>query len=213
MTKTWGPLGWATLHSVAALYPDNPTELEKALISRWIDSFRSCIVCEKCKSHFTTLLSEYTARYPDWNASRKNVCLFVIRAHNTVNLRQTNRPVLSASEAIEHLRRNIPIDKAHLIRQSYIVHIRAEWGKIMGVEAVGAARYIRELVMTETDYWGTRSFNWSDIEPLVRDEDVGPLPSRQKESSSIFSFKVSQPRNPVSFTGPVSKPRFSFLSR
>lgn len=213
MTKTWGPLGWATLHSVAALYPDNPSELEKALMARWIESFRMCIVCEKCKSHFTTLLAEYKAMYPNWNASRKDVSLFVIRAHNTVNLRQTNRPVLSASEAIEHLRKNVPTEKAHLIRQSYIVHIRAEWGKLMGVDAVAAARYLRELTMTEIEYWGIRSFNWSDVESLVRDEDVSPLPSRQKESSSIFSFRTPQPRNPVSFTGPVSKPRFSFLSR
>ncbi len=213
MTKTWGPLGWATLHSVAALYPDTPSDLERALVSRWIDSFRSCIVCEKCKTHFTTLLNEYTAIHPDWNASRKNFSLFVIRAHNTVNVRQIGRPVLSASEAIEHMKRNIPMDKAHLIRQSYIVHIRAEWSKLMGLDAVSAAKYIRDLVITETDYWGNRSLDWNHIQNLIKDENVEPLASRRKESS-IFAFKVPQPKNPsVSIMNTGSKPRFSFLSR
>lgn len=221
MTKTWGPLGWATLHSIAALYPDNPSDLEKALISRWIESFRGCIVCEKCKTHFTTLLNEYIIVHPDWNASRKNLSLFVVRAHNTVNVRQTGRPVLSAQEAIDHMKRNIPSDKAHLIRQSYIVHIRAEWSKLMGLDAVTAAKFIRDLVMTETDYWGTRIVDWNLVENLIKYESVEPLPSRRKETS-IFAFRVPQPKisqptsvqpkNPtIMSVGP--KPRFSFLSR
>ena len=34
MTKRWGPLGWATLHSIAALYPNSPSDYEKQMILR-----------------------------------------------------------------------------------------------------------------------------------------------------------------------------------
>jgi hypothetical protein len=212
MTKTWGPLGWATLHSVAASYPDSPTDSEMNLITRWIESFRMCIVCEKCKQHFTTLLSEYKSMYPDWNASRKNLSLFVLRAHNTVNIRQVSKPVLSVDEALAQLRMHLPEDKAAIMRQSYIVHIRAEWSRNLSMEGVTAAKYIRELILAETEYWGKRGFSWDDIESLVRTESIGPLPSREKPK---FSMGVQPPRQPAprTITGPSSRPRFSFLSR
>jgi hypothetical protein len=212
MTKTWGPLGWATLHSVAAVYPDNPTDSEMNLITRWIESFRMCIVCEKCKLHFTTLLAEYKAMYPDWNASRKNLSLFVLRAHNTVNIRQVSKPVLSVDEAITQLKTYLPADKAVMMRQSYIVHIRAEWSRNLSMEGVTAVKYIRELILAETEYWGNRGFSWTDIENLVRTESISPLPSREKPK---FSIGVQPPRHPAprTITGPSSKPRFSFLSR
>lgn len=211
MTKTWGPLGWATLHSVAALFPDNPTENEKALVARWIESFRMCIVCDICKRHFTTLFSEYKQLYPDWNQSRKNLTLFVIRAHNTVNLRQTSKPVLTVEEAVSHLRMNIPEDKAQAMRQSYIVHIRAEWSRSLNMDGVAAAKYIRELITAETEYWAHRGFSWSDVETLIKFENVSPLPSR--EPPRIGGVSLRPPQGRVAIRQPVTKPRFSFLSR
>lgn len=214
MTKTWGPLGWATLHSVAALYPDNPSDAEMNLITRWIESFRMCIVCEKCKQHFTTLLSEYKAMYPDWNASRKNLSLFVLRAHNTVNVRQVSKPALSVEEALVQLNMHLPADKASSMRQSYIVHIRADWSRNLSMEGVTAAKYIRELVLAETEYWGKRSFSWADIEHLVRSESISPLPSREKPKLT-GGIRMPQPQQYQPHRQPImgSKPRFSFLSR
>ena len=215
MTKTWGPLGWATLHSVAALYPDTPTDAEMNLITRWIESFRMCIVCEKCKQHFTTLLSEYKSMYPDWNASRKNLSLFVLRAHNTVNIRQVSKPVLSVDEAMTQLKTYLPADKAFMMRQSYIVHIRAEWGRNLSMEGVTAAKYIREIILAETEYWGKRSFSWSDVENLVRTESISPLPSRDKPKLTS-GIRIPQPPSQIqSQRQPIlgTKPRFSFLSR
>jgi hypothetical protein len=150
--------------------------------------------------------------YPDWNASRKNLSLFVLRAHNTVNIRQVSKPVLSVDEALAQLRMHLPEDKAAIMRQSYIVHIRAEWSRNLSMEGVTAAKYIRELILAETEYWGKRGFSWDDIESLVRTESIGPLPSREKPK---FSMGVQPPRQPAprTITGPSSRPRFSFLSR
>lgn len=213
MTKTWGPLGWATLHSVAASYPDNPSENEKALVARWIEAFRMCIVCEKCKTHFTTLLNEYRLVYPDWNQSRKDLTLFVLRAHNTVNVRQTSKPVLTPEEALSHLRTNIPPEKAAIMRQSYIVHIRHEWTRSITLDGVTAAKYIRELILTETEYWSKRAFTWDEVAPLIQYESIAPLPSREKPKSTIMGgIHLQQPPRVIQ-PGPTTRPRFSFLSR
>lgn len=239
MTKIWGPLGWATLHSVAALYPDAPSDLEKQLLVQWIDAFRRTIVCEKCHNHFTQLLKEYSVLYPGWNASRKALSLFVLRAHNTVNKRN-GRPIFTMKESFEHLRRNVPPESANLQRQSYILFIRRDWNRQTTLAGASAARYVKELTTVETDYWGTRdSFTWDEIEALVEENNTDPLPSAQAPKSTIGlisqSFTgiprpprraapqpqvqapvpspklVSQPSVVRSVTS--SKPRFSFVSR
>ena len=230
MTKTWGPLGWATLQSVAALYPDEPTELEQQLLIRWIDAFRRTIVCEKCHQHFTQLLNEYSALYPNWYASRKNFTLFVLRAHNTVNVRTSKSPI-SMEEAFRQLRKNIDPTKAHLQRQSYILYIRRDWGKQTTLGGATAARYIKEITMTETEYWSTREpFTWDEIEDLVRGSSNDPLPSKQSSRSTLFGDVLkrigtatttttsSLPRPPTNPQTQIristsSKPRFSFVSR
>ena len=204
MTLTWGPLGWTTLHTIAALYPDEPTQLELALIVRWIEAFRQCIVCEKCKTHFTTLLKEYQAIYPNWNSSRKNLSLFVLRAHNTVNVRQISKPALTMEEAFIKLRENIDPAKANLMRQSYVVHIRNQWVRSTNMDGIRAAKYIRDLIITETDYWATRSFQWDEISELVKSESIAPLPSKDKRSVLVM-------RSAPQFQ--MVKPRFSFVSR
>jgi hypothetical protein len=219
MTQAWGPLGWATLHSVAALYPDSPTELEKSLIIKWLDSFRSCIVCSVCKDHFSALLRDYIVLYPDWNASRKNLSLFALRAHNTVNVRQLGRNSLSIEEVFSRLRMYIPPEQAAAKRKSYIVYIRADWGKSLNFDGFTAAKYIKELIMIETDYFSSRPlFSWDDIYTLVNGESIEAIGSKAKPRSIFTNNIVRQPTKVVqspSLAYPFThgKPRFSFLSR
>lgn len=221
MTKAWGPLGWATLHSVAALYPDNPTELEKSLIIKWLDSFRNCIVCSVCKEHFSSLLREYIVIYPNWNASRKDLSLFVLRAHNTVNVRQLGRNSLSMDEAFVRLNQYIEPSKAAAKRKSYIVYIRNDWGKSLNFDGFTAAKYIKELIMIETDYFASRPlFSWDEIRDLVKGENIEAIQGSKTPKRSILSpsmlpsiIKSAQPAN-ISIKPPANgKPRFSFLSR
>jgi hypothetical protein len=235
MTKIWGPLGWATLHSVAALYPDEPTQLEQQLLVRWIDAFRRTIVCEKCHNHFTQLFNEYSRTYPNWNASRKDFTLFILRAHNTVNLRN-GKHIFTQKESFEHLRRNVDPSKAHLQRQSYLLYIQRDWSKQTTLAGASAARYVRDMFSTETDYWSKQEpFLWEEIEPLVEGHHVDPLPSvlpkrstilgditrkvmRAPKATPVISSSppphITQPsRSSISVTVPTSKPRFSFVSR
>jgi hypothetical protein len=208
MTKIWGPLGWATLHSVAALYPDSPSELEKALLVRWISAFAKTIVCEKCQGHFEAFLRSYTQ---PWSTSRREFSLFVLRAHNSVNARNGQK-ILTVSEAFAALRIHVAEDKAALQRQSYILYIRNDWSRNTTLGGITAARYIQEMVATETSYWSTRTYTWDDVEALLTDDSIlPPTKPAPKRSAPI----VRMPTNTVTYTHrnvTSGTPRFSFLS-
>lgn len=204
MTKAWGPLGWATLHSVAAIYSDTPSDLEKALITRWMDAFQKTIVCEMCRSHFETLLRDYRSRYPDWNQSRSKLMLFALRAHNTVNS-SISKPVYSAEDCMRLIKQNIPAERAAYMRQSYIVYIRKEWSRDMTMTGISTIKYIKDLISVEKDYWSQKRFSWDDVSTIT--EPVGSISPQKNVSSGHIRI---QPRY-SSIKLPTA--RFSFLSR
>ena len=201
MTKTWGPLGWATIHSVTAMYSETPSDLEKTLLSRWIDSFQKTIVCEKCRSHFLTLLTDYKRADPNWNASRKDAVLFGLRAHNTVNSKN-GKPVYSTAECLRLLKINIPPERASMMRQSYIVYVRKEWSRDMTMSGISSVKYIKDLITVEQTYWSQKSFSWDDIVVNENVNPIGPPPiSERVFHVPVAGYRLSLP-----------KVRFSFLS-
>jgi hypothetical protein len=107
-------------------------------------------------------------------------------------------------EAFIKLRENIDPAKANLMRQSYVVHIRNQWVRSTNMDGIRAAKYIRDLIITETDYWATRSFQWDEISELVKSESIAPLPSKDKRPVLVM-------RSVPQFQ--MARPRFSFVSR
>jgi len=97
MSKFWGPLGWATLHSASLLYSDTPSPEEKALIEKFLEAFRITISCNDCKLHFTDMLMKYRASNPQFLNSKSEFMLFVFRAHNSVNKR-LDKPILQTPQ-------------------------------------------------------------------------------------------------------------------
>lgn len=172
MTKLWGPLGWMTLHTISACYPDNPSIYEKELITRWINLFKSTIVCPSCMQHFEEMLDGYIQRNPNWNTSRRNLIEFVLRAHNTVNAR-TNKKIYSFDESIQELKKILPEDTICQKRREYLVFIRTDWMHNMTLQGVANAPRLKELFMIEENYWSKRSFVWDD---LLQFSDVNTSP-------------------------------------
>ena len=128
-TKFWGPLGWMTLHSISAIYPENPSPEEKAILNKFMECFRESMTCPHCKGHFTSMFNTYRAKHPEWNASRFDFFLFVCRAHNTVNKR-LDKPIFSTlSDCIERLKLNTQQNSAAIYRNSYINYVIGNWAK------------------------------------------------------------------------------------
>jgi hypothetical protein len=205
MTKRWGPLGWATLHSIAALYPDSPSEYEKQMILRWMLAFRDTILCPSCQSHFATMLDSYIRTRPHWYDSRKELCEFVFRAHNTVNAR-TNKPIYSFAESVSELERVFPAERSSEFRKSYLVYIRHDWMRNMTLEGISSFSKIRELNLIESEYWDTRgSFAWADLlrfealinvsvlhQHVVKTAISAPNVPKLTEPAKGFSLKVGK---------------------
>lgn len=184
MTKAWGPLGWATLHSISALYPDNPSELEQEMFSRWLISFTNTILCPSCMKHFADTTVVYTRINPQWKSSRQGVLEFVFRAHNSVNAR-TNKKVYSFDESIQELSIFLPESQATARRHEYLIYIRNDWMKNMTMDGISSAGKIKELNVIEDNYWSRRSFKWSDIREFSN-INVSPLPDTVSALSSTL---------------------------
>jgi hypothetical protein len=174
MTAVWGPLGWMTLHSVATIYPESPTQSERDLMGSFLDMFRDTITCVHCKDHFTSMLENYRRTFPNMLESRHEFAMFSFRAHNAVN-RRLNKPVqLTVSECMGTLQNNIKTRSAREYRNAYFNHIWRYWSTLRDVTGIVALKKIQELKKIEYEYLSSRDTNFqveirSDVTALPRD--------------------------------------------
>lgn len=156
MTAVWGPLGWMTLHSVSTLYPETPTPAERTLMSSWLELFRDTITCVHCRDHFTTLLRNYRARFPNFLNSRQELAMFAFRAHNTVNAR-LSKPVYATLDAcMEQLKNNTKTRSPEEYRKAYLTHIYKYWQTLQDISGIVALKKITEMRKIENDYFAPR---------------------------------------------------------
>lgn len=195
MTAIWGPLGWMTLHSTAFAYPETPTSSERELMTTWLDMFRDTITCPSCKGHFTTMLANYRAQFPNMLQSRHEFVVFTFRAHNAVNKR-LNKPIhVTVEECLSTLRNNVKNRSAKDYRISYINHITRHWRTVQDITGIVALKKINEMKRIETEYVSIRDTNFTvDIHP-----DIVVLPQSMIERTSD-----AQPSRQVFFGGPTA---------
>ena len=177
MTSVWGPLGWMTLHSVASLYPDTPTEAERQLMITWLDLFRDTITCPSCQAHFAELLSNYRAQFPNMLYSRRDFLVFTFRAHNAVNKR-IGKPVYpTVQSCFDVLRNNVKFNKTLNFRISYTNRITMHWRVFQDASGMAAMKRIHQIKKIEMQYMSARS---NEFEVMIPEDnvviDIGPQP-------------------------------------
>lgn len=177
MTSVWGPLGWMTLHSVASLYPDKPTEAERQLMTTWLDLFRDTITCPTCMAHFSEMLSNYRAQFPNMLYSRRDFLLFTFRAHNAVNKR-IGKPIYPTVQAcFEALRNNVKFNKSVTFRISYVNRMTLHWRVFQDASGMAAMKRIHQIKKIELQYMTPRSNEFEiDIPEDNVVVDIGPQP-------------------------------------
>ena len=79
----WGSSFWKTLHSVAAMYPENPGKVDKVQYRLWFHYTINHLPCDDCKNH----ARQYIDANPLNVKSRKDVVEYVCQFHNSVNAR------------------------------------------------------------------------------------------------------------------------------
>jgi hypothetical protein len=170
-TKFWGPLGWMTLHSISSIYPENPTRDERILLERFVEMFRECITCVHCKTHFTSMLTKYKQKHPEWSSSRYDFFLFVCRAHNTVN-RRLDKPIFPTLEAsIDRLKEITKVTSGATYRNAYMTYLINNWSREMSADGFINADIAKRMKKINEEYFNPRDTNFVDFS-LGREGDV-----------------------------------------
>lgn len=192
MTAIWGPMGWMTLHSVATIYPPDPTPEEQILMRTWLDMFRDTITCPSCRDHFTKMLAAYRQSFPNMLASRQTFALFTFRAHNAVN-RRINKPVYGDVEAcMDLLKTNVRSRPARDYRLAYLHHISRHWNSFRDASGISALRKISEMNKIELEYLGARDNNFDAT--IAPDVVVLPREALERDAQEAMpQRRIAQP--------------------
>lgn len=176
---------------MASIYPEQPTQSEKQLVSMWLDLFRDTITCHYCRGHFTEMFDLYRQKFPGMLNSRQELMAFTFRAHNTVN-RRLNKPIYNTvAECMDTLRNNLRNRSAFEYRTAYVRHIRRYWSTLRDMSGIIAMKKILQMTQIETDYLGPRDTNFN-VE-IAETEVVLPRGIIEKPVESILFPRTRRP--------------------
>ena len=77
----WGPKTWFFLHSVALIYPENPTKQDKKNYKTFFESLQHVLPCPGCSDNYKRHLKEL----PIDLSNNINLNKWLIEMHNKVN--------------------------------------------------------------------------------------------------------------------------------
>ena len=195
MTKVWGPMGWMTLHSVSVCYPDEPTDVDKKILSEFMNSFSATITCMSCRQHFNDLFSIYKRGVPSWLNSKKDLFLAICRMHNSVNKRLDKPIPKTVEECLQTLKNATSYTTPSEFRKKYIEYLYRDWniyGRGTGYQTIAYIN-IDKMKKINEEYWNSHETSYDSIE--WRDGDVINFPNKPvnigpiKFDISKFGFK------------------------
>lgn len=144
-----------TLHSVSFLYPERPSDADKALLKRFMVLFRDTITCPHCYQHFKVIFENYTKAHPYWVNSRFDFFMFVCRAHNTVNRRLNKPQPDSVSACIQRFTDNTKVTSALTYRMKYLDYLTRNYGMELSGDNMMKIASVREMRKIMNEYWNT----------------------------------------------------------
>jgi len=209
MTARWGPLGWLTLHSISANYPENPTHEDKLILKKFIDLFAETISCPSCKAHFGSMYQTYMERNPYWWNSRAELFTFICRAHNTVNSRLDKPIIQSIRDSIDTLIMLTKNTSAFEYRRQYLMYLQRNWAS-PDSQGFMMSRSVREMIKINNEYWNHRETNFSVEIPEA--DIVRPILNVRGPSATVLPNIISDGA-PVRVGFSLRSGRFSLIRR
>eukprot|EP00172_Hildenbrandia_rubra_P003053 Plantae.Rhodophyta-Hildenbrandia_rubra.ctg44508.p2 GENE.Plantae.Rhodophyta-Hildenbrandia_rubra.ctg44508~~Plantae.Rhodophyta-Hildenbrandia_rubra.ctg44508.p2 ORF type:complete len:155 (-),score=14.64 Plantae.Rhodophyta-Hildenbrandia_rubra.ctg44508:495-959(-) len=85
--KKLGRSGWTLIHTMAAKYPEDPSEEDKVMARGFVMSLTKLYPCKECAKHF----DKFVSVVPPELDSREKFLMWTCRAHNEVNKRQRKK--------------------------------------------------------------------------------------------------------------------------
>ena len=199
-----------TLHSISAIYPEQPTAEEKLILQKFMENFRESITCNHCKGHFTSMFNSYRNMHPEWNSSRFDFFLFICRAHNTVNKR-LDKPVLPTLQAcIERLQEIEKVTPAASYRNAYITYLINNWTREGTGEALMFLGCAKTLLKINNEYFSPRDSGFSSLR-FIADASVTDFipedPRRYNAGNNIPNAASFTPTMRIGLVGGVFRIR------
>ena len=143
----WGPMGWATLHSFASIYPDSPTSADSAAASRFLDLFAETITCPTCKEHFGKMLATGKAGGGIFS-SRHALFWFFAKCHNIVNSRLQKTQV-QFYHTVWARYKGVDFSATRAAYYSYVARAQA---RDLGFEGIRMGVKVNEMKACETTF-------------------------------------------------------------
>lgn len=200
MTAIWGPMGWMTLHSISVNYPENPTIEDKQVLDKFMEAFGGSITCPHCKDDFAKMFPKYKNAHPEWNTSKYNLFLAIVRMHNTVNKKLDKPSPKTVAEALELLRNATKLTSPSEFRHKYIDHVTNFWRSLRrDHNSILPLNLCSQINKINLEYWNLRESSYEDL-PEAEIFDISyqyssePDLSIHKGSISRFLKKIKMIR-------------------
>lgn len=156
-------MGWMTLHSISACYPEIPSQGDKDMLKRFMHLFGECITCPSCKNHFASMFSTYQRMHPEWANSRFDLFVAVCRMHNTVNKRLDKPRPASVQQALQTLISATSVTSPRVFRSNYIQYLINNWARQGDGEGMIFASSARQMMRINNEYWSLREVVYTDL--------------------------------------------------
>jgi len=209
MTARWGPIGWLTLHSISANYPETPTQGDKLVAKKFIELFAETISCPSCKVHFGSMYQTYISRNPNWWNSRTDLFTFICRAHNTVNARLDKPIIQSIRDSIDTLQMLTKNTSATEYRNQYLIYLQRNWNS-PDAEGFMMSRSVREMIKINNEYWNLRETNFSVQIPEA--DVVRPIMAIRSHTGNVLPG-LKPDGSPIQVGFSLRSGRFSLIRR
>ena len=189
-------MGWITLHSISANYPEVASNEDRIIVKKYLELFTETISCPSCKGHFSNMYKSYTMQYPNWADSRNSLVIFTIRAHNTVNKRLDKPRPSTVFECLATLREIVKNKSASDYRNSYLAYLSNNWVREGGGEGMIQMGHVREMRKINEQYWNPRETNFSISVPEA--DILTPITAVNRMVTPFTNTVIySQPNTPA----------------
>jgi Erv1 / Alr family len=98
--KIWGPMYWYTLHTSAAQYPENPSNIVKKRTKDRILAIPYELPCPDCRCHAISYIQNKKDELDKAVSDKENLVKFYVDFHNEVNKR-LNKKEFTYEEALK----------------------------------------------------------------------------------------------------------------
>jgi len=173
-------MGWMTLHSISASYPDEPTDSDKAILNEYMDAFAHTIACPICNTHFNSLFYTYKQNIPTWANSKRDLFIAVCRMHNNVNVRLDKPRPISIAQAIEWLKTATSYTNQAEFKKKYLTYLSGQYGITQYAQYMSVTKMKK---ITE-EYWNAREVSYNSLSFL--EDDILSFKNEPAEHRLIF---------------------------